>query len=381
MRAISSSRDLASPLAGRRPSATAFPSSAVLSGLGAFFVGLALLAEAVRWIGRPSEAIWYERAAVALLVVLLALWIFPGLRCELRRLLDRGGLVSFAASRETIEKMARALAPAERAGDLAIALRILLRERLGPITAHLWVSAPLTDRFEPAEPTGPVGLGREHPLVTELERRSGALVLSGGASRIREIVLHVACEEIAERHGLRVLLPIRHHGTLVAILGAGGTAERTLHPEDIDLLEELAAEIGPLAAGVALEERAFPPRGTDSRPIAAVAEAAGSTWLDALLPERQGDSQSAPLRLLVSVADRVCRTPGFADPLLRSLFREAAERAAEGRAPAEVRIGLLPRDRLQVELPGDGGGRIVLRLVDPLALRRGEPAPGGGDDV
>ncbi|MBD3161507.1 MAG: hypothetical protein GF346_04785, partial [Candidatus Eisenbacteria bacterium] len=343
------------------------PSSAVLSGLGAFFVGLALLAEAIRWVGRPAGVLWYERVTVALLVVILVLWIFPGLREELQRLLDRGGLVSFSARRNVSAQIAQAVAPADRPADLAIALRALLRERFGPISVHLWVSGPLTDGFEPTEPDGAAHLGMEHPLVAELERRSGALVLSGDATRMREIPLYVACEEIAERHGLRVLIPIRHQGSLIAILGVGGTEGRTLHPEDIDLLEELAAQIVPAVLGIVLEERADAIGRERGTATADTVPTTGAEWLEGLLRDVTGDDRNDLLKLRISGGERFRRTPGFADPLLRTLLRNAAGDSPDGEAAREMTVDLLPRDRLRLVLP-NGSGRIVIRLVDPSGL-------------
>jgi hypothetical protein len=223
-------------------------SSVVLSALGIFFVGLALLSQLLRLIGVSWESRWYERAAVTALLGAVLLWIFPGLRASVRRFVDRNLYASRFDYRSLWEKVNHTLGTINGSRELPGAVRALFRDLFGTLHVHLWLVDPGTGDFlAPGEPaTEPIP--GDHPIARALREASEPLVLSGEAGSVKEIPLYAAGEAFYQRYGLRVFYPIRSKTCLVGILGCGPGGKSTLHPEDLDVMRTVAEHIGGVLA-------------------------------------------------------------------------------------------------------------------------------------
>jgi hypothetical protein len=226
----------------RRASESATPlerpvvySSIVLTALGLLFVTMAAVAQLMRLTG-VTPGRWYEPAIAAGLILIFGLTIFPGMREEIRSFIDRNLHVSRFEYRTLWQRLNSALSGAGSIDDVAAALREFLRSIFGPIRMQLWVIDPDGRRFLPIGGERAPTLAADNPLVCEIQNRPGPLLISGDASRVRDIPLHVACEEMGQRFGLRVFLPIHASGSIVGILACGSGGGRVLHPEDIELL-------------------------------------------------------------------------------------------------------------------------------------------------
>jgi hypothetical protein len=210
-------------------------SSIVLTALGLLFVTMAAVAQLLR-LTRVAPGRWYEPAIAAGLILIFGLTIFPGIREEIRTFVDRNLQVSRFEYRTLWQRLNTALAGAGNLDDLAASLREFLRSIFGPIRVQLWVVDSGGAQLLPIGGERAPNLSATNPLVCEIRDRPGPLLLSGEASRVRDIPLHVACEEMSQRYGLRVFFPIHASGSLVGILACGSGGGRVLHPEDIELL-------------------------------------------------------------------------------------------------------------------------------------------------
>ncbi len=218
-------------------------SSLVLTSLGFLFVTMAFVAQVLRMTGVVAGR-WYEPAIAAGLILIFALTIFPGIREELRSFADRNLSVSRFEYRTLWQRLNIALSAAGDIEDLAISLHDFLRSIFGPIRMQLWVIAPDHASLVPIAGEHAQELRDENPLVRAVRDRPDPVLITGEASRVDEIPLHVACEEMSQRYGLRVFFPIHAGGDLVGILACGSGGSRVLHPEDIELLRTVTEHLG-----------------------------------------------------------------------------------------------------------------------------------------
>jgi hypothetical protein len=222
-------------------------SSIVLTALGFLFVTMAVVAQLFR-LARVGPGRWYEPAIAGALILIFALTIFPGIRQELRGFLDRNLYVSRFEYRTVWQRLNVALAGSASTEELAASLHRFLRSLFGPIRMQLWILETNPTIFAAVGDDKVPNLGTDEPIVRALRQRADPLLIAGDASRIDEIPLHLACEEMAQRFGLRAFFPIHLSGNLVGILACGSGGTRVLHPEDIDLIgtvtDHLAAILG-----------------------------------------------------------------------------------------------------------------------------------------
>jgi hypothetical protein len=231
------------PEVGSTPGRPVVYSSLVLTALGFLFVTMAGVAHLFRVAGVPPGR-WYEPAIAAALIFFFVLTIFPGIREELRGFVDRNLYVSRFEYRTLWQRLNAALSGAGSIDDLADSLHDFLRSIFGPIRVQLWVVDPDRGLYTPIAGEHAQPLGPRDPLVRALTDRPEPLLITGEASRVGEIPLHVACEEMGQRYGLRAFFPIHAAGSLVAILGCGSGGSRVLHPEDIELLRTVTEHLG-----------------------------------------------------------------------------------------------------------------------------------------
>ncbi|MBM3285748.1 MAG: hypothetical protein FJY88_00110 [Candidatus Eisenbacteria bacterium] len=221
------------------------PSPSIVTALGLFLIGLALISKLLRRLGE-TEALWYEAASALLLAGGLALWVFPGLRIGLQTFLDRHLYPPSLSQQASWERLERVVQEAKDPAALMGQMRRALRSIFGPIHLALWVERSAARAFLPVEDAGISNLAGSHPLVRALSGRAQPLVITGDAASVKEVPLHVACEELQSRHRLRVFFPIVSRGRLVAILGCGPGEGRAFHPEDLKTLGRLSARLAPL---------------------------------------------------------------------------------------------------------------------------------------
>lgn len=238
-------------------------SSLVLTALGLLFVAMALIAELLRSLGVEFRAAWQEQISTGILIVVFALVILPGVRSAIRRFVDRNVYLSRFDYRTAWESINSLLAQVPNVEALAPALREYLRSTVGPVRVQVWLLAKDGRDFRPGPGDPAVLLQADHPLVLALENRHDPFILPAEASGIDEIPLLVACEELVQRHGLRIYFPLNAAGKLRGILGCGSGVGHSLHTEDIDLLRTVAAQVSTLIAATvwAGDERgsALPP--------------------------------------------------------------------------------------------------------------------------
>jgi GAF domain-containing protein len=178
------------------------------------------------------------------LILIFALTIFPGIREELRSFADRNLYVSRFEYRTLWQRLNIALSAAADIEELAVSLHDFLRSIFGPIRMQLWVIAPDHGSLVPIAGEHAQVLRDENPLVRAVRDRPDPVLITGEASRVEDIPLHVACEEMSHRYGLRVFFPIHAGGVLVGILACGSGGGRVLHPEDIELLRTVTEHLG-----------------------------------------------------------------------------------------------------------------------------------------
>ncbi|NWF91201.1 MAG: hypothetical protein HXY50_17275 [Ignavibacteriaceae bacterium] len=219
-------------------------SPAILTALGLFLIGLALISKLLRGLGE-TEAFWYEAGSALLLAGALAVWVFPGLRTAVQTFLDRHLYAPSPSQKASWDRLDRGVQETRSPAALLGQLRAALQSIYGPIHLALWTERSQPRAFVPVEEGGVPILETVHPLVRALAGRTRPLVITGEAASIEEVPLHIACEELHERHGLRIFYPIAARGRLIAILGCGPAGGRTFHPEDLELLGRLSARLGP----------------------------------------------------------------------------------------------------------------------------------------
>jgi len=334
-------------------------SSVVLTALGAFFVGLALLVELLRRFGLTTESGWPERVIVGLLAILLSFWIFPGMREELRRFLDRRVRVAEPAAskmRTCIEELLHAV---DRMEDLLVVLRILLQDRFGDLRLDLWAFEPMAGEFAPVGISELPRLGPSHPLIRAMDRRSQPLLLAGDASRIEDVPLHVACEEIAAEHCLRVFLPIRGRGDLVAVLACGPGGGRTIHPEDIDLLRRIADRLGDRVTHLAYDDL---DRRTFNRRMGEAVEI--KSWLTRMVGKIEGSEEArSGICFDYRGPERVVLSRSQFEPLIIAMLRDALDHYRRGGRPVALAVRIVSPKRICFEV-GPGLWKVSLRLPD-----------------
>jgi hypothetical protein len=216
-------------------------SSVVLTALGILFVALAAIAQVLRALRVPWGKGWYEQALAATLIVVFALTIFPGLRAGIRRFADENLFASRFDYRQIWERMNRMLASDLARNDLPKALQLLFLDTFGPVRVHFWIRAADSGAMLPLIvgsdlPKLPVG----HPLREALANRREPLAVSGDASSVGEVALHLVCEDLAQKKAIRAYIPIRAEDDLIGIIGCGSGEKRTLHPEDLTLMQMMS---------------------------------------------------------------------------------------------------------------------------------------------
>jgi hypothetical protein len=223
---------------------------AVPVALGSCLVALALLAEFVRKTGLGGSPGWAEGVSVLVLAVVFVFWVFSGLRDEIKRFANRGFYAARSDYKDVWQRVDLAIDTARTPADLMSGLEAALRATLGPLRVQIWLSERESGDLVPvgAEhlPRLPVG----HPLRRAMQGGERVLVLAGGAVRVADIPLHIACEILAQRHGLRVFSPIRSGEVLVGLLGCGPAGGRTFHPEDLELLRLIGVRLGASVMGM-----------------------------------------------------------------------------------------------------------------------------------
>lgn len=222
-------------------------SSIVLTALGFLFVTMAAVAQLFRVAG-VGPGRWYEPVIAGSLILIFALTIFPGIRQELRSFLDRNLYVSRFEYRAVWQRLNATLAGSASTEELAAALHGFLRSLFGPIRMQLWIREVNPPGFTAVGGEKVPDLRVDEVIVRALHDRAEPLLITGEASKVAEIPLHLACEEMAQRFGLRVFFPIHLAGDLIGILACGSGGTRVLHPEDIDLIgtvtDHLAVVLG-----------------------------------------------------------------------------------------------------------------------------------------
>ncbi len=223
--------------------------------LGFCLVALVIIAEVVRGIGMEGASGWQEGFSVIVLAMVFVLWVFSGLREEIRRLADRGFYAARSDYREAWERVEHVFRISDSPAALLAGLAGALRAALGPLHVVIWLEDEASGDLVPVAETQIPRLAAEHPLCLALHGRTRALVLSGDAAKVDEVPLHLACEVLRQRYGLRVFCPIPAGDRLVGILGCGPAGGRTFHPEDLELLRMIGARIGerPLRTGTGPE--------------------------------------------------------------------------------------------------------------------------------
>lgn len=338
-------------------------SSGVLSALGVFFVVLVLLAETLRALGIEAGMTWYEHVIVGFFVVLFSLWILPGLRHEVGRFVDRKLYVPPMGANDTWRRVNLALASVDSTDDLAAAIRILFRERFGPLSVRLWVYEVVAGEFVPAEDSTLPRLGPRHPLIMALQYRTRPLLVSTVASRIEQIPLHAACEEMAEKHDLRVFFPMRSSGHLAAVMGCGPGVGRTLHPEDLELLQKIADRIAGRVAVVSGNEPTgrveVPP---EAESAVTLDELPLKPWLQEIISRaRAGKSEAPRVRLLVRGPDRVRLDREVLEPMIYHLMVGILDPSEATNGEIPVSVTITPNGRMALDLCS-GQTRLSLRL-------------------
>jgi len=218
----------------------------VLVALGISLVALAFLAEAARGFATEGGSRLQEGVSLLVLALVFCLWVFPGLRGEIQRFADRGLYAARTDYRDTRETLDRVLATPASPQELLQRLVSALRATFGPLHVQLWLSeAGSEDLIPVADPHLP-RLGPGHPLRLALEARTEALVMTGEAARVADVPLHLACEVLGQRYGLRVFCPLKADGRMVGVLGCGPAGGRTFHPEDLDLLRGITRRLVPI---------------------------------------------------------------------------------------------------------------------------------------
>ncbi len=242
---------------------------AVPVALGSCLVTLALLAELVRKVGLGGSPGWEEGASVFVLAIVFVLWVFSGLRDEIGRFANRGFYAARSDYKDVWQRVDQAIEAAGTPADLMSGLEAALRATLGPLRVQIWLSEQASGDLIPVAaehlPRLPIG----HPLRRAMEGSKRALVLAGGATKVGEIPLHLACEILRQRHGLRVFCPITSDERLVGLLACGPAGGRTFHPEDLELLRLIGERLG--GVGLAAKARAGSSSGPPPPPPDAVA--------------------------------------------------------------------------------------------------------------
>lgn len=215
-------------------------SSAVLVAVGFLFVALALLAQGLNAIGISVTSSWFVWVAPLSLILILGLTLFPGIREQLRRFANRSLYISDVDNKSAWERLDKTLASVTTPDALAEALRQIFWSTIGPLRVRLWIADAIGSNLVPlGEGNVPI-FGPDHPLVRTLQRRREPLLLTEPATRVDDIPLYVACEELGSRHGLRVFYRIGDGERLEGILGCGSGERGSLHPEDLDLIRVVA---------------------------------------------------------------------------------------------------------------------------------------------
>lgn len=217
---------------------------AVPVALGICLVLLAILAVLARWLGVGGESGWHEGIIVLTLATVFVLWVFSGLREEIRRFVDRGLYAARSDYQDVWERVDRALSASATPGGLLSGLAAALRATFGPLHVQIWTRDPASGDLVPAaaDPQLP-RIAADHPLRRALDGRSQALVLTGEAAKVAEVPLHLACEVLQQRYGLRVFCPVQSGARLVGILAFGPAGGRTFHPEDLELLQMIGVKL------------------------------------------------------------------------------------------------------------------------------------------
>jgi hypothetical protein len=228
------------------PPRTRFPvSSNVLTALGLLLLGLGILATFVHRADHMGATSWYETPVIAILATAFTVWMFPGFRSELASLLLMRIGASGSSIRVAVERLDHRLAGIRSNEEILEPLRGLVQELFGPVQLQLWSLQKETGDMVPLDRAAPT-LVRRHPLTAALQRRTSPLPVTGEATGLMDIPLHVSVRDMVERYGLRVFFPVTSRRELVGILGCGPGGGRTLHPEDLDLLQALADHLGGL---------------------------------------------------------------------------------------------------------------------------------------
>jgi hypothetical protein len=219
-------------------------SSGVLTAIGLFLLGLGVLSTLVRQTAALGTPSWYEAPVIAILASALTLWVFPGFRSEIGGFLASRIATGGGGAKLAVERLEGCLSGIQSREQILEPLGALVQELLGPVQLQLWSLQHETGDMVPVGHTGAPTLPRRHPLTTALRGRTRPLPVAGEATRMQEIPLHVGARDICEGLGLRVFFPITSGRKLVGILGCGPGGGRTLHPEDLDLLQTLADHLG-----------------------------------------------------------------------------------------------------------------------------------------
>jgi putative PEP-CTERM system histidine kinase len=247
--------------AGLPPSESSLPegthlpvSSLVLMGLGSFLVALAVLGQTIHRYLPGRELIWFHWGGVILLLVFASLWLVPSLRDFLRRWF---GPVPEARgdSRWEWARVNRALVPEETPGVLAAKLGSLVEDLMGRTAVALWLLDPSGERMIPVSESGTLPLlERDNPLRRVLTGEDSILDLSRPPARLSDLPPYVENQELIERLGFRLFVPLRVGGEELGIL-ALAPRERAL-PADVEgLLSNLGAQLSNVVWGMRLAER------------------------------------------------------------------------------------------------------------------------------
>lgn len=212
--------------------------------LGICLVLLALVAQLARGIGLGGSPGWQEGVSIGILAVVFVLWVFTGLREEIGRFADRGIYAARSAYKDVWQRVDHAIETAGSPAQMRSGLEAALRATLGPLHVQIWLRddaggdfVGVTGEDLPALPVG-------HALRQSMEGSARAWVMVGGAAKVEDVPLYLACESLEQRYGLRVFCPIPSREGLLGILGCGPAGGRTFHPEDIELLRLIGERLG-----------------------------------------------------------------------------------------------------------------------------------------